>query len=154
MRLIIARRSAGWLLGITAAWAFAAAAPAAACTGDCDGNGEVAVNELLRGVNIALGNETMDLCPVFDAGGDAAVTINEILTAVKAALEGCPAPVINTIAGTGIAGVNGDGLPPLETNLYLPQDITVGPDGLLYLVPIFAVAALAFGVAKDRKSVV
>jgi len=53
---------------------------------------------------------------------------------VKAALDGCPAPQINTIAGTGIAGSNGDGLPPVETNLYLPQDVTVGPDGDVYLV--------------------
>jgi DNA-binding beta-propeller fold protein YncE len=127
------RRAAMCLVGLCAALVLGSAAPVAACTGDCDGNGEVAVNELLLGVNIALGSQPMAQCPVFDIGGDAQVAINELLTAVKAALEGCPAPVINTIAGTGIAGVNGDGLAPLETNLYLPQDVTVGPDGLLYL---------------------
>ncbi|HUI28319.1 MAG TPA: hypothetical protein VL403_19720, partial [Candidatus Kryptonia bacterium] len=42
--------------------------------------------------------------------------------------------MITTLAGTGIAGLNGDGLPPLNTNLYLPQDVTWGPDGLLYIV--------------------
>jgi sugar lactone lactonase YvrE len=38
------------------------------------------------------------------------------------------------VAGTGLAGQNEDGLPPLDTHLYLPQDITHGPDGLLYIV--------------------
>ena len=131
---VMTRRSAGWLFGIGTIWLLAAAAPVAACTGDCDGNGEVAVNELLQGVNIALGSQPMNACPVFDTEGDNRVAINEILTAVKAALEGCPAPIISTVAGTGIAGINDDGLPPLESNLYLPQDMTVGPDGLLYLV--------------------
>ena len=43
-------------------------------------------------------------------------------------------PIITTLAGTGLAGLNGDGLKPLNTNLYLPQDVTWGPDGLLYIV--------------------
>lgn len=43
-------------------------------------------------------------------------------------------PIISTVAGTGTAGQNEDGLNPLETHLYLPQDVTVGPDELLYLV--------------------
>jgi len=43
-------------------------------------------------------------------------------------------PIIFTVAGTGIAGLNEDGLPPLESHLYLPQDMTMGPDGRLYVV--------------------
>ena len=42
-------------------------------------------------------------------------------------------PAISTVAGTGIAGDNGEGLPGPETSLYLPQDITFGPDGHLYI---------------------
>jgi sugar lactone lactonase YvrE len=110
------------------------AAPVLACTGDCDGNGEVSVAELMDGVNIVLGKAPMSVCPEFDAGGDAAVTVEEILAGVKAALEGCPLPIITTIAGTGIAGLNDDGQSPLLTNLYLPQDVTLGPDGNLYIV--------------------
>lgn len=128
-----ARRLAARLVGGVLI-ALAAATPAAACTGDCDGNGEVAVNELLQGVNIALGSQPMSVCPVFDAGGDSQVSISELLTGVKAALDGCPAPTITTVAGTGIAGIGDDGLPPIESNLYLPQDITVGPDGYVYIV--------------------
>jgi sugar lactone lactonase YvrE len=41
---------------------------------------------------------------------------------------------ICTIAGTGIAGDGEDGLPGKETRLYLPQDVTFGPDGKLYVV--------------------
>lgn len=114
---------------------FAAATPAGACTGDCDGNGEVAINELLQGVNIALGTQPVDACAMFDvAAADGQVSIAELLTAVHASLEGCPAPTITTIAGTGIAGINEDGLPPLESHLYLPQDVTIGPDGRVYIV--------------------
>jgi hypothetical protein len=36
---------------------------------------------------------------------------------------------ICTIAGDGTAGDGADGLPALMTHLYLPQDVTVGPDG-------------------------
>ena len=38
------------------------------------------------------------------------------------------------MAGTGIAGDGADGLAALATRLYLPQDVTIGPDGRLYIV--------------------
>ena len=48
----------------------------------------------------------------------------------------CPktAGTICTVAGTGIAGDGADGQAALATRLYLPQDVTVGPDGRLYVV--------------------
>jgi DNA-binding beta-propeller fold protein YncE len=60
------------------------------CTGDCNGNGTVAINELIVGVNIALGNSPVSACAAFDANGNGAVTINELIAAVNAALNGCP----------------------------------------------------------------
>ncbi|MBL8785379.1 MAG: hypothetical protein JNJ59_10790 [Deltaproteobacteria bacterium] len=42
--------------------------------------------------------------------------------------------ILCTVVGTGVAGLTADGLPALETELYLPQDTGVGPDGLLYVV--------------------
>jgi fibronectin type 3 domain-containing protein len=66
-----------------------AAAPPA-CVGDCNQSNSVTVDELLVGVNIALGNAPLDQCRSFDASGDGAVTIDEILTAVNNALNGCP----------------------------------------------------------------
>jgi sugar lactone lactonase YvrE len=107
--------------------------PATACIGDCNGDGSVTIEELLQGVNIAQDTLSMAQCPLFDQSGDNDVTIDELLAAVGAALNGCPQPIISTVAGTGLAGLNQDGLPPLESYLYLPQDVTVGPDGYLYI---------------------
>lgn len=70
----------------------------AACPGDCNANGIVSVDELVRGVNIALGNAALDSCPDLDGSGDGAVRINELVSAVAAALDGCPAIATPTIA--------------------------------------------------------
>jgi hypothetical protein len=64
--------------------------PAVACPGDCDGDGQVAVNEAVRGVNIALGNAPVGDCEQFDADGDGSVTVNELIAAIGAVLGGCP----------------------------------------------------------------
>lgn len=68
------------------------AAPAgiAAITGDCDGNGRVTIDELVRGVNIALGLQPLSRCPDFDANRDGRVTIDELVRAVNIALNGLP----------------------------------------------------------------
>lgn len=62
---------------------------AGSCDGDCDGNGVVAVNELLVAVNIALGTAGAEACSAVDLNGDDQVTIDELLRAVSAALNGC-----------------------------------------------------------------
>lgn len=113
--------------------AFATAPPVQACTGDCDGSGTVTVDEIVLGVNLALGLEDGGGCSVFDADIDGNVTVDEIISSVSSGLQGCPTPLIQTIAGNGLAGLNGDGLPPLASALYLPQDVTWGPDNHLYL---------------------
>ena len=59
------------------------------CVGDCDGNGVVMVNELIRGVEIALGNADVEECPAFDVNEDGMVTLNELIAAVNSALSGC-----------------------------------------------------------------
>jgi hypothetical protein len=61
----------------------------AACVGDCDHNNEVGINELIIGVNIALGNTLVIDCPSFDADADESVEINELIQAVNNALNGC-----------------------------------------------------------------
>jgi hypothetical protein len=79
------------------------AGPAAACTGDCDGDGQVAINEAVRGVNIALGNAPVGDCAQFDANGDGAVAVNELIAAVANVLDGCaaatPGPTPTTTPG-------------------------------------------------------
>ncbi|HYD48966.1 MAG TPA: hypothetical protein VEB21_11490 [Terriglobales bacterium] len=63
----------------------------AACVGDCDGGGSVTVDEIITGVNIALGTNPITSCPAFDGSGDQQVTVDEILQAVSNALVGCRA---------------------------------------------------------------
>lgn len=60
-----------------------------ACVGDCDDGNSITVNELVTGVNVALGNVPLSACPPFDANGDRAVAINELVAAVNAALGVC-----------------------------------------------------------------
>jgi hypothetical protein len=60
-----------------------------ACAGDCDGDGSVAVNELISAVNIALGNAPVSGCTAVDTSGDGDVAVNELIQAVNSALTGC-----------------------------------------------------------------
>ena len=81
--LVVAFSLGAWLCAApTRVWA-------SPCTGDCDVNGKVLIDELLTGINIALGNEQASVCPSFDQNNNGIVTIDEILAAVSKALEGC-----------------------------------------------------------------
>jgi YVTN family beta-propeller protein len=64
-------------------------APDPTCTGDCDGNGEVVISELITGVNIALNNQSINVCSDFDADNSGGVEINELIAAVNNAQAGC-----------------------------------------------------------------
>jgi len=55
--------------------------------GDCNGDGMVTIDELITGVNIALGNLPVTACPAFDTNRDGRVTIEELIAAVNAALN-------------------------------------------------------------------
>ncbi len=59
------------------------------CGGDCDSDGEVTVDELVRMVNIALELFDVSVCTPGDMNGDGAVTIDEIIAGVNNALNGC-----------------------------------------------------------------
>jgi YVTN family beta-propeller protein len=67
-----------------------AKAPGPACIGDCNGDGQVSVDELLVGINIVLGNLPVSACASFGASGSAPLTVAELLAAVNNALNGCP----------------------------------------------------------------
>jgi hypothetical protein len=62
----------------------------AVCAGDCNGSGQVTVDEIITMVNIALGNADVSACGVGDANSDQRITVDEILRAVNNALNGCP----------------------------------------------------------------
>jgi hypothetical protein len=55
--------------------------------GDCNGDGQVTINELIIGVNIALGIAPISDCPAFDTNGDGQVSIDELIAAVNVALS-------------------------------------------------------------------
>jgi len=58
------------------------------CVGDCGGIGMVRINDLVLGVNIALGNQPSSACPSFeDAQGTA--DIAQLIMGVRNALNGC-----------------------------------------------------------------
>lgn len=66
------------------------------CAGDCDDDGTVSVNELVRGVGIALGAQPVGLCIALDDNRDGEVRIPELISGVQSLLAGCPA-----FGGTG-----------------------------------------------------
>lgn len=59
------------------------------CLGDCDSSGEVTIEELVRGVAIALGRLAPEACPALDADASGLITIDEVLQAVRSSMEGC-----------------------------------------------------------------
>ncbi|HSQ01187.1 MAG TPA: hypothetical protein VL049_28540 [Candidatus Dormibacteraeota bacterium] len=63
--------------------------PIARCPGDCNGDGVVAIDELVLGIGIANGTAAIDGCSAIDDNGDGLITIDEIVAAVGGALNGC-----------------------------------------------------------------
>ena len=59
------------------------------CVCDCNNDGTVSVEEIIRGVNIALGKMSLDLCLGLDRNGDEQVDVSELVEAVYDALHGC-----------------------------------------------------------------
>jgi len=96
---------------------------AAVCSGDCNGDNQVKVDELIKGVNIALGDVEVTACLSMDSTGDAQVTVSELVSAVNRALSGC--------------------LPPAK-----PERITALYNG--YLVTVDPQLALAAESTNDR----
>ncbi len=74
-------------------WAVNRAEVGATCVCDCAGVWRVAVADLVTGVRIALGQLPVATCPAVDANGDATATVDELLSGVVNALEGCKALV-------------------------------------------------------------
>jgi hypothetical protein len=59
------------------------------CDGDCDNSGAVELDELVRGVRIALGLAAMTDGLRLDDAGDGDLAIDELVLAVRHALSGC-----------------------------------------------------------------
>jgi DNA-binding beta-propeller fold protein YncE len=92
-------------------------APDLGCSGDCDGDGQVTVDEILTLVNIALGAEDVRKCSTVEAAStQTAVAITEILRAINNALHGCA----SGLCGSAVCPHGQDCCNPL---LRLPRDL-------------------------------
>ena len=83
-----------WMLAVAAAAVFviaSSATSAQSCAGDCDGNGNVGVDELVREVRMALEGGGTAQCPPADTDGDHVLSIGELTAAVGKAINGCTA---------------------------------------------------------------
>jgi hypothetical protein len=49
----------------------------------------VSVDELVRGLNVALGRDSVDSCPAADSNMDEMMTVDELVRAVSSAIDGC-----------------------------------------------------------------
>ena len=78
------------------------------CTGDCNGDGTVAINEVISCVNIGLELLPLENCTACDASGDGTVTINEIITSVNIGLglQGPEACASGDADGSGSITIN------------------------------------------------
>jgi hypothetical protein len=74
------------LVGICSLAAFAQAI----CPSDCNGDGEVRVDELATSINIALQRNALSQCPSSDPDSNGSVGIADLLRGVDAAIHGCP----------------------------------------------------------------
>jgi hypothetical protein len=83
MRAIISGLLLASLIGGPAVAGF----PTGNCIGDCSGDGEVTVDEIIVGVRIALDELPRTACP----NGGPGINVSGLVTAVRLALEGCSA---------------------------------------------------------------
>ena len=73
----------------TVSASFEVTPPSVACSGDCNSDREVTIDELLTGVGIALGYRPPRDCPAIDFDADGAVSVDELVRAVGHALLSC-----------------------------------------------------------------
>lgn len=63
--------------------------PSDRCAADCNGDGQLTIDELIRSVGIALGNLPLAECPESDGSGDGAVSVSELIRGVNGAMGSC-----------------------------------------------------------------
>lgn len=63
--------------------------PTISCVGHCNGTGSITIDDLVKGVDIALGNASLDDCASLDDNHDDRVTVDELTKGVNEALNGC-----------------------------------------------------------------
>lgn len=87
------------------ATATATPVPVSDCPGDCNGSGDVTVDEIVRGVNVALNGFTDPPCPALDSDDNGSVTVDDLVRAINTALNGCVASPTPTPEATPTVAV-------------------------------------------------
>ena len=90
------------------------------CVGDCDGDRQVHINELIIGINIALGSAPASLCEGLDCPHIGSLAIPCFVAAVNNALYGCPGNASSTPTPTPT--------PPSPPELSLVVQVVSFPD--------------------------
>ncbi len=113
----------------------------AACVGDCNGDAIITVNEIVLGVNIALGSDDISACSVFDTDNTQAVEIYELIASVGNLLNGCNAGTPQKANKSGPIAVSPDGQTVVAANTDTDtiSIFDVGADGQLTKVKEVAV---------------
>lgn len=122
-------RTCRFLVAITIAITLFDAWPATAqpvacqsiCSGDCDSSATVSVNELVRGVSIALNRAPLEQCSSLDIDANGSVSVDELVTSVQHLISGC-SPV-ETIERAPVALVRHPSweLVPESEDIFLPM---------------------------------
>ncbi len=124
--------------------AIAQSAAHAVCAGDCPPpDGAVRVNELVIGVNVALGRTSLDACASFDANNDGQVSVSELITAVNNAQRGCPGDA----TPTGDATATGE-TTPTATPLVVAGTPTDTTTPTVTATPALGPTIVFFGVTS------
>ncbi|HYD50391.1 MAG TPA: hypothetical protein VEB21_18685, partial [Terriglobales bacterium] len=96
------------------------------CAADCDASSAVTVDELLRLVNLSLGQAPLTDCSCADANDDGAVTVDEVVAGISDALNGCVAPPPEMLARAVVSLVRSLAYAPAVA---LPVSLAVGGAG-------------------------
>jgi hypothetical protein len=79
---------------------------AAGCAGDCDGDRRVSAADLVLAVRVALREAEVAACSEADVDDSGSVAVDELVTGVRNALEGCGGRV--SVASASASGVTGE----------------------------------------------
>lgn len=137
----------------TAANAVIAPQGSGGCAGDCNGNGQVTVDEVLLLVNIALGNGQLAPCAASDLDQSNQITVDEILAAVQDALSGCPSTGVPTptptVSPTATATITPGG--PLQVAEAVARDSHEVAIHLNQTVTTEGIVTVAAGALANKK---
>jgi len=106
------------------------ATAAVLCSGDCDGDGQVTVTEVVAAVNAAMGTAPA-ACGTLDTDGDGQVQVGDLVAIVRMALDGCPAPFDYSATTTESLAltVTLDGQPAANVSVTLTDALVAPRDG-------------------------